>query len=65
MTIGRIRQGYIKRTAKEMIKLHGSEFTPDFSENRRNLDKYARIQSKFLKNKIAGYITHLVKQKGV
>ncbi len=65
MTIGRIRQGYIKRVAKEMINLYGSEFTADFKENRKNLVKHVKIQGKFLKNKIAGYITHLVKQKGV
>ncbi|MEE9594296.1 MAG: 30S ribosomal protein S17e [Candidatus Hydrothermarchaeales archaeon] len=61
--MGRIRHSYIKRTALEAIKRHGDEFTVDFADNRALLDKYVDVQGKFLKNKIAGYITHLLSKK--
>ncbi len=63
MHIGRIRQGYIKRTALELIKRHGSEFPNNFKENRALLDKYVVVEGKFLKNKIAGYVTHVLKRR--
>ncbi|MFQ5815979.1 MAG: 30S ribosomal protein S17e [Candidatus Hydrothermarchaeaceae archaeon] len=58
-----MRHGYIKRTALELVKKHGNEFTVDFADNKALLDKYVDVQGKFLKNRIAGYITHLLKKK--
>lgn len=47
----------------ELVKKHGNEFTFDFKDNRALLDKYVEVEGKLLKNKIAGYITHLLKKK--
>jgi small subunit ribosomal protein S17e len=61
--MGRIRQKYIKRSARLLLEKYPDKFTGDFEQNRNALDGVATIGSKPLKNKIAGYITTLLKQK--
>ncbi len=60
--MGRVRQKYIKRTAMELYKNHRDKFGTDFVENRSRLDSVLNVQGKFLKNRIAGYITTLAKK---
>jgi len=38
--------------------------TTDFNKNREIIDKVVKVEGKFMKNKIAGYVTHLVKIGG-
>ena len=61
--MGRIRQKYIKRSARQLLEKYPDKFTGDYEQNRNALDGVASIGSKPLKNKIAGYITTLIKQK--
>jgi small subunit ribosomal protein S17e len=61
--MGRIRQKYIKRSARLLLEKYPDKFTGDYQQNRNALDGVATIGSKPLKNKIAGYIATLVKQK--
>jgi len=61
--MGRIRQKYIKRSARLLLEKYPDKFTGDYEQNRNALDGVASIGSKPLKNKIAGYITTLLKQK--
>ena len=61
--MGRIRQKYIKRSARLLLERYPDKFTGDYAQNRNALDGVATIGSKPLKNKIAGYIATLVKQK--
>ena len=61
--MGRIRQKYIKRSARLLLEKYPDKFTGDYEKNRNALDVVASIGSKPLKNKIAGYITTLLKQK--
>jgi len=61
--MGRIRQKYIKRSARLLLEKYPDKFTGDYEQNRNALDGVATIGSKPLKNKIAGYITTLLKQK--
>jgi small subunit ribosomal protein S17e len=61
--MGRIRQKYIKRSARLLLERYPDKFTGDYEQNRNALDGVATIGSKPLKNKIAGYITTLLKQK--
>ena len=61
--MGRIRQKYIKRSARLLLEKCPDKFTGDYEQNRNALDGVATIGSKPLKNKIAGYITTLLKQK--
>lgn len=61
--MGRVRQTFIKRAAEQLFQRYPNLFSTDFDQNRRALEKLVNIPSKPLKNKVAGYITALVKQK--
>jgi small subunit ribosomal protein S17e len=60
--LGRVRQKDIKRTAIELYRNHKDKFGKDFKENRSHLDEVLKVQGKFLKNRIAGYITTIAKK---
>ncbi len=62
--MGRIRQSLVKRIAKEVVEKYGDMLTTDFKKNREIIDKVVKVEGKFMKNKIAGYVTHLVKIGG-
>ncbi|ODQ63487.1 putative 40S ribosomal protein S17 [Nadsonia fulvescens var. elongata DSM 6958] len=64
--MGRVRTKTVKRAAKVMIERYYPKLTLDFEVNKRVADEIAVIPSKRLRNKIAGYTTHLMKriQKG-
>jgi len=61
--MGRIRQTYIKRAARRLLERYPDKFSTDYEQNRRTLDGLTSVESKPLRNKIAGYITTLLKQK--
>lgn len=61
--MGRIRQKYIKRSARALLERYPDKFSIDYEQNRHALEGLASIESKPLKNKIAGYIATLLKQK--
>lgn len=61
--MGRVRQKYIKRTARELISRHKGMFSIDFDANREKLGAVLDVEGKFLRNRIAGYITRLMRQK--
>jgi len=61
--MGRIRQKYIKRSARLLLERYPDKFSTDYRQNRSALEGLASIESKPLRNKIAGYITTLLKQK--
>lgn len=53
----------VKRAARQLLELYPDRFTTDFSQNRKILDELLEVESKPLKNKIAGYLTSLLRQK--
>ncbi|MCK4238839.1 MAG: 30S ribosomal protein S17e [Candidatus Lokiarchaeota archaeon] len=61
--MGKIRTILIKNISKELIEKYPNIFTTDFNENKDLLNKYAEIDSKHLRNRIAGYIVNLLKIK--
>lgn len=61
--MGRVRSTYIKRSARELIKRYPNKFSIDFKQNCLVLDELANLKSKSLRNRIAGYISNLLKQK--
>lgn len=63
MLLGKVRTSLVKRTAKELLEKYPDLFTRDFEHNKRVVKKLLDVSSKKLRNKIAGYITHLVKIK--
>ncbi len=61
--MGKIRIILIKNISKELIGKYPNIFTTDFEKNKELLNKYAEIDSKHLRNRIAGYIVNLLKIK--
>lgn len=59
--MGKVRISIIKRTARELLQKYPDLFTRDFEHNKQVVKKLLDVDSKKLRNKIAGYITHLVK----
>jgi small subunit ribosomal protein S17e len=60
--LGRIRQTFIKRIGDELIEKYKDRFTTDFETNKKIVQEVALISTKRLRNRIAGYITHKIKQ---
>lgn len=61
--MGRIKTTFIKRKTKELFDKHGKNFGTDFSQNKLTTNRYVEVQSKKLRNTIAGYMTRLKKQE--
>ena len=63
--MGNIRTSFVKRLAKELIETHKGThkgvFTTDFEENKKLVQEYSTVSTKHLRNKIAGYVTRLVR----
>ena len=64
MIMGNIRTTFVKRISKELIETHG-DFTTDFETNKKLVSEYSTVSTKHLRNKIAGYITRLMKLQEV
>ncbi|WP_295721238.1 30S ribosomal protein S17e [uncultured Methanobrevibacter sp.] len=62
--MGNIRTTFVKRISKELIENH-SDFTTDFETNKKLVSEYSTVSTKHLRNKIAGYITRLMKLQEV
>merc|ERR1712134_126655 len=64
--MGRVRTKTVKRTARLIVEKYYGKLTLDFQVNKKIAEEVAEIQSKRLRNKIAGFTTHLMKriQKG-
>ncbi|KAK1389674.1 40S ribosomal protein S17 [Heracleum sosnowskyi] len=64
--MGRVRTKTVKKSSRQVIEKYYSKMTLDFHTNKKILEEVAIIPSKRLRNKIAGFSTHLMKriQKG-
>lgn len=60
--MGRVRQLHIKRAARELIERYPDKLSTDFKENRKFLDEILGHVGKPIRNRVAGYISTLVKQ---
>lgn len=63
--MGNIRQTYIKRVALELLRKHEELFTRDFQVNKELVDELTDIDSKELRNRVAGYTTRLKGQENL
>lgn len=61
--MGRIKTQLVKRVALKLMRMDSDRFKKAFSENKKILTEVAEINSKKLRNIIAGYLTRLVKQQ--
>merc|ERR1711964_527165 len=63
---GRVRTKTVKKAARCIVEKYYAKLTLDFQVNKKIAEEVASIPSKRLRNKIAGFTTHLMKriQKG-
>jgi small subunit ribosomal protein S17e len=54
--MGRVKTKNIKRVGKQLIEDYPDEFSEDFTENKTKVNELTTVQTKPLRNKIAGYI---------
>jgi len=54
--MGRVKTKNIKRTGEELLEQYPDEFSEDFNENKLKVSELTTVQSKSVRNKIAGHI---------
>lgn len=60
--MGRIRTTLVKRTGEKLVAKHPDKFQGDFNQNKKDVEETAQVNSKKLRNFVAGYITSIVKK---
>lgn len=60
--MGRIKTVLVKRVTKQLVEKYKDEFSEDYTKNKEVVAKYTRIESRKIRNVIAGYAARLVKQ---
>merc|ERR1711964_782289 len=60
--MGRVRTKTVKKASKVIIEKYYTKLTLDFDTNKKIIEEIALIPSKPLRNKIAGFVTHLMKR---
>ena len=61
--MGRIKTKLIKRNVQELIEKYRDRFTTNFGDNKKIVSELVEVNSKKLRNIMAGYVTRLMKQK--
>lgn len=60
--MGKIRTKTVKRASRQVVEKYYSKLNFDFYQNKRVVMDVTIAESKKLKNKIAGYATHIMKR---
>eukprot|EP00744_Colponema_vietnamica_P005560 GILI01008134.1.p2 GENE.GILI01008134.1~~GILI01008134.1.p2 ORF type:complete len:138 (-),score=42.07 GILI01008134.1:62-475(-) len=60
--MGRVRTNIVKRAARNIVEKYYGKLTLDFDTNKKITEDVAVLPSKRIRNKIAGYVTHLMKR---
>jgi small subunit ribosomal protein S17e len=64
ISLGNIRQTHIKNTAIDLVKQFPDRFVPsDFEHNKVAVDNLVDTNNKYLRNKIAGYVTRYLSNR--
>lgn len=61
--MGRIKTTLIKRTTLKLFKQYKDQLKGDFDENKKIVEQFTDVESKKVRNTIAGYLTRLVKTR--
>ena len=62
--MGSIRQTYIKSSADALLRQYPDEFGEDFEANKDKVERLANVQTKELRNRLAGYVTRKMSSSG-
>jgi small subunit ribosomal protein S17e len=57
-----VRTKTVKKSARTIVEKYYTRLTLDFHTNKRVIDEVAILPSKRMRNKIAGYTTHLMRR---
>uniref|UniRef100_A0A914WX61 Small ribosomal subunit protein eS17 n=2 Tax=Plectus sambesii TaxID=2011161 RepID=A0A914WX61_9BILA len=60
--MGRVRTKTVKKASRVIIEKYYTKLTHDFHTNKRICEEIAIIPSKKMRNRIAGFVTHLMKR---
>lgn len=60
--MGRTKTIFVKTLGDQLIEEHGKDFTDDFEKNKKILSSIKKINSKKIRNILAGYITKEIKK---
>jgi small subunit ribosomal protein S17e len=52
-----IKPAYVKKTATMLMERYPKAFSSDFEHNKELVDELTNIESKGVRNRIAGYVT--------
>jgi small subunit ribosomal protein S17e len=63
LDMGRIKTRLVKRVTHDLVREHGSELTADFNQNKLAVSKFVDVQSKKMRNIIAGYATRIIRKQ--
>jgi len=55
-----IKPTYIKAIGMELLNHHGPRFSNNFDENKQTITDVTNIESKRVRNRVAGYITRKI-----
>jgi small subunit ribosomal protein S17e len=59
--LGNVRPENVKRIARELVQRFPERFTTSFEDNKKLVEEYTNLSSTKLRNRIAGYVTRLVR----
>jgi small subunit ribosomal protein S17e len=59
--MGKVRIDAVKRLARNLYNRYPNYFSAEFNENKEKLRNILLTPSKSARNRVAGYLTHLVK----
>lgn len=60
--MGRIKTVQIKSISEKLAETFPDKFSTDFENNKKVIGEVLKLSSKSTRNKIAGYITHLMEK---
>lgn len=63
--MGNIRPNYIKSLAALLLEEHSDVFSTDFAQNKEHVVKFTNIESKGIRNRVAGYIVRQLRVKAI
>jgi len=59
--MGKVKPDYIKKLARKLVEHFPKRFNSDFENNKRMVDALTDVSSTRIRNRVAGYVTRLVK----
>ena len=59
--MGKVKPDYIKKLARKLVERFPKRFNSDFENNKRLVDALTDVSSTRIRNRVAGYVTKLVK----